>query len=235
MFKEKKTPDKEPVHDWLPVLVLKFFVFLVFTFVIAGAMVAMLLGELSSNLMWLIIAGMVALLLLLAIDRLTSLKVGPTGVEAELTQAQAKGLQTIGALDDREAVDEAQAKILEAKDSQQVQAAVAQAVELNVTRLVQRVEEAIRQKRRLFVNYRPDPEAPIQSYLVAPLDIKPGKSEVTRTTDYLWVYSYDHESILSLILGRVVGVELSEQSFDPTEIMADWKNKSPAWNVEREW
>ena len=235
MSKQETKSGKEPIEAWLPPLLLKFAVFLVFTCVIAGAMVGLLQGDVGTNRMWLIIAGMVALLLLLGIDRLVTLKVGPTGVEAELGQMQAQALQEIAPLDDREAVDEAQAEILQAKDAQQVQAAVAKAVELNVDRVIQRVEDAIRNKRRLFVNYRADPQAPIQAYLVAPLDIKPGKSDKTRTTDYLWVYSYDHESVLSLILGKVVGVEPSEQGFDPAEIMAEWKNRSPAWNVDRAW
>lgn len=235
MSNQESTQDKEPIEVWLPPLLLKFLVFLIFACVIAGSMVGVLRGDVGANRMWLIIGGMVALLLLLVVERLVTLRVGPEGVEAELAQAQAKALQEIAPLDAREAVDEAQAEILEAKDPQQVQAAVAKAVKLNVTRVLQRVEEAIRGKRRLFVNYRPDPQAPIQAYLVAPLDIKPGKSEKTRTTDYLWAYSYDHESVLSLILGKVVGVELSEQTFDPAEIMADWKNKSPKWHVDRDW
>jgi len=42
------------------------------------------------------------------------------------------------------------------------------------------------------------------------------------------------ESVVSLRLGRVMGVELSEDTFDPAELMADWKKK-PEWNVAREW
>jgi hypothetical protein len=50
----------------------------------------------------------------------------------------------------------------------------------------------------------------------------------------LWAYSYEHESIVSLRLDRVLGIEQSEETFDPTELMTGWR-KRPRWNVERNW
>jgi len=223
---------KEPLEVWLPPLLLKFFVFLVFTCVIAGAMVGLLQGDLGSNRMWLIIAGMIALLLLLAIDRLAKLKVGPTGMEAELTQAQAKALDEVAVMEDPEVAKAAKEKILQAKNPAEVEGAMAVAMSLNVTRVVDRAKQAIRDKRKLYVRYLPDPESPMQTYQVAPLDIKPGKTDKTKMHDYLWVYSYEHGHILSLRLERVLGVEVSEETFDPAEVTAQWKDE---WNVEREW
>nr|NIQ77069.1 WYL domain-containing protein [Anaerolineae bacterium] len=109
------------------------------------------------------------------------------------------------------------------------------AVELNVNRVMERVKQAIHERRKVYVRYRPDPQGPVETYQVAPLDVKPGKTPATRANDYLWVYSYEHESVISLRLGRVLGVELSEETFDPVELMADWKQKEPQWNVPREW
>jgi len=40
--------------------------------------------------------------------------------------------------------------------------------------------------------------------------------------------------ILSLRLGRSLGVELSEETFDPAELVAEWK-KPPEWHVTRGW
>jgi hypothetical protein len=84
------------------------------------------------------------------------------------------------------------------------------------------------------VRYRPEPDDPVQIYHVAILDMKPGKPATTRANDYLWVYSYEHESILSLRLDRVLGIEMSKEMFDPEDLMAGWK-KEPDWNVDREW
>jgi predicted DNA-binding transcriptional regulator YafY len=138
-------------------------------------------------------------------------------------------------LEDREVAETARAQILQAESPDQVQAAMAIAVELNVNRVMERVKQAIHERRKVYVRYRPDSQGPVETYQVAPLDVKPGKTPTTRANDYLWVYSYEHESVISLRLGRVMGVELSEEIFDPVELMADWKQKEPQWNVPREW
>jgi predicted DNA-binding transcriptional regulator YafY len=235
MSNERSDQEKQPPHVWLPGVVLKFLVFLAFAFVLFEATVGLGERDLSSNRVWVVIAGMMGLLLLLAVDRLTTLRVSPTGVEATLAQAQARALEEVGALEDQEVAETARAQILQAESPDQVQAAMAMAVELNVNRVMERVKQAISQRRKVYVRYRPDPQGPVETYLVAPLDVKPGKTPATRANDYLWVYSYEHESVISLRLGRVLGVELSEETFDPAELMADWKKKEPEWNVPRDW
>ncbi len=156
-------------------------------------------------------------------------------LEDALRKAKARALEAAAALEDRELVKPTRERIRQAGSADQVREAMAMAVELNVSRVVERLQEAIRQKRKCYVRYRPDPEGPIETYHTAPLDIKPGKTAATKINDYLWVHSYEHESTLSLRLGRVLGVELSEVTFDPQELMADWKDKDPTWNVPREW
>jgi len=235
MSNERSNPAKQPLHVWLTAAMLKFLVFLAFAFVLFAATVGLGERDLSSNRVWVIIAGMAGLLLLLAIDRLTALRVSPGGLEATLAQAQAQALEEVSELEDREVVETARAQILQAESPDQVQAAMAMAVELNVNQVMKRVKQAIHEKRKVYARYRPDPQGPVETYQVAPLDIKPGKTPATRANDYLWVYSYEHESVISLRLGRVLGVELSEETFDPVELMADWKQKEPQWNVPREW
>jgi len=234
MNNERSDQKEQPLRVWLPNVALKFLVFLTFAFVLFEATVGLGEQDLSGNRVWVIIAGMAGLLLLLGIDRLTALKVSPTGMEATLSEAQVEALEEVSALEDREVAEAARAQILQAESPAQVKAARAMAVELNVNRVVERVKAAIRQKRKLHVRYRPDSEAPVEAYLVAPLDVKPGKTPATRANDYLWVYSYEHGHVISLRLGRVLGVELSEETFDPAELTAGWK-KSPEWNVPREW
>ncbi len=229
-------PDQkeQPLYAWLPKVVLKFLVFLAFAFVLFKATAGLGEQDLSSGRVWVIIAGMAGLLLLLGIDRLTALRVSPTGVEATLSEAKAHALEEVGALEDQEVAEAARAQILQAESPAQVETARAIAVELNVNRVVERMKKGILGKRKCYVRYRPDPAGPVETYLVAPLDVKPGKTSATRANDYAWVYSYEHESVVSLRLGRVMGIELSEETFDPAELMADWKKK-PEWNVAREW
>lgn len=227
--------EKPPLYVWLPAVLLKFLVFLTFAFVLFEATVGLGEQDLSSFRTWVIVAGMMGLLLLLVVDRLTELKFSPAGVEATLTEAQAHALQEVGALDNPEIAKAAQAQILRAENPDQVQAAMAMAVELNVNRVVERVKEAIRERRKCYVRYRTDPEGPVDTYLIAPLDIKPGKTPATQTNDYLWAHSYRQGRVISLRLGQVLGVELSEETFDPAELMADWKNQEPEWNVARKW
>jgi hypothetical protein len=235
MSNERSDQEKQPLHIWLPTVVLKLLVFLAFSFVLFEATVGLGERDLSSNRVWVVIAGMMGLLLLLAVDRLTGLKVSPGGVEATLSQVKAQALGEISEIEDREAAEAARAQILQAESPDQVQAAMAMAVELNVNRVMERVKEAIHQKRKVYVRYRPDPQGPVEIYQVACLDVKPGKTPATRANDYLWVYSYEHESVISLRLGRVLGVELSEETFDPAELMADWRKREPEWNVPRDW
>jgi predicted DNA-binding transcriptional regulator YafY len=235
MSNERSDQREQPLHVWLPGVVLKFLVFLAIAFVLFEATVGLGEQDLSRSRVWVVIAGMAGLLLLLAVDRLTGLKVSPGGLEATLAQVKAQALGEVSDIEDREAAEAARAQILQAESPDQVKAAMAMAVELNVNRVMERVKEAISQKRKVYVRYRPDPQGPVETYQVACLDVKPGKTPATHANDYLWVYSYEHESVISLRLGRVLGVELSEETFDPAELMTDWKQKEPEWNVLRDW
>jgi predicted DNA-binding transcriptional regulator YafY len=227
--------DRQPLRVWLPKVVLTFLVFLTLFFVVYQTTVGLGGRDLGQRSMWVLIVAMGLLILLPVVDRIQTISISPTGFEATLSEAKARALEEVGALEDQEAAEAAREEILQAESAEGVQAAVAVAVELNVNRVIERVEEAIRQKRKCYVRYRTDPEGPIETYLVAPLDIKPGKTPATKANDYLWVHSYEHGGTISLRLGRVLGVELSEETFDPEELMAEWKNKAPGWNVAREW
>jgi predicted DNA-binding transcriptional regulator YafY len=235
MSNERSDLKEQTCSGWLPTVALKFLVFLTFAFVLFEATVGLGEQDLSSSRVWVIVAGMAGLLLLLAVDRLTGLKVSPSGVEATLAQVKAQALGEMNEIEDREAAEAARAQILQAKSPAQVKTAMAMAVELNVNRVMERVKQAISQKRKVYIRYRSDPQGPVETYQVACLDVKPGRTPTTRANDYLWVYSYEHESVISLRLGQVLGVELSEETFDPVGLMADWKQKDPEWNVPRDW
>lgn len=227
--------DRRPLYVWLPPLVLKFLVFVVFAFVLFEATVGLGDGDLPANRVWVIVVGLAGLLLLLAVDRLTELRISPGGLEAKLREKKAQALAEVDTLDSTEVAEVARRQILEAESAAQVEATKAMAVELNVQRAVERIERAIRERRTCYVRYVPTPEAAVETYHVAPLDIKPGKTANTRARDYLWAYSYEHNRTVSLRLDRVRGVELSDDRFDPQELMTDWETLKPEWNVAREW
>jgi predicted DNA-binding transcriptional regulator YafY len=226
---------KQPLRLWLPKVLLTFLVFAALFFVVyqtTGGMGERDLGQRST---WVLIVAMGLLILLPVVDRIQTISLSPTGFEARLSEAKARALEEVGALEDQAVAEVAREEILHAESAGQVQAALAVAVELNANRVIERVQQAIREKRKCYVHYRPDPAGPIEVYQVAPLDIKPGKTPATKSNDYLWVHSYEHQGTISLRLGRVLGVELSEETFDPQALMAEWQNREPGWNVPRDW
>jgi len=219
---------------WLPAI-LKLLVLIIFAFVLYEATVGLGSAELSSSRVQVIIAGMLGLLLLLAIDRLTELSMSGSGFTATLSEAKVRALQQVETLDNRQVAEVTRAKIMAASSPAEVQGALSLAQELNVTRIVDQITQAIAEKRRLHVYYRPTPTAPEEVHLVAPLDIKPGKTPDTATRDYLWAYDFTGDHVVSFRLDRVPRVELSEETFDPAAIMKDWKDRTPQWNVPRDW
>ena len=167
-------------------------------------------------------------------DRLETLRFSAGGVEATLAETQMHAIADLDTLEDQDAAKTAREQILKAETPDQVHAAMAVAVELNVSRVVERVQDAIREKRKCYVRYKRDPDAPVDKYLVAPLDIKPGETPATQDKDYLWVHSYETNGTRRLRLDRVMKIDATEETFDPAELMKGWK-KEPEWNVAREW
>jgi|GEM_PF-1993730 len=226
---------EEPRHIWMFSASLKFLVFVVFAFVIFEALRQ---GErtLETTRLWAVIAGMVGLVLLLTIDRLRELRVSPTGgFEATLTEAKASALEEIEGLDHPVAKETAATQILQAKSTEQVEAVRAMAIKLNIGQVMERVKEAIRLKRKIFIRYRPETQEGERTYSASPLDIKPGTSQATKAHDYLWLHLDERDDPISLRMDRVLGVELSEETFDPADIMKSSKDKLPEWNVPRDW
>jgi len=234
MSDKRSDQTREPLHEWL-LTVLKLLVFLAFAFVLYEATIGLGERDLTANRTWVIVAAMAGLLLLLAVDRLTGLKVTSTGVEATLAETKVNAMADLAAMEDQNAAEATRPQILQAENSDQIQAAMAVAVELNVSRVVERVKDAIREKRKCYVRYKRDPEKPVEKYLVAPLDIKPGETPATQTSDYLWVHSYETKGTRRLRLDRVMRVNVTEETFDPAKVMAGWKDKETQWNLPREW
>ena len=231
----RTTADRQPIYTWLPPIILKFLVLAAFVFVLYEALIGLGSQELDIARTWVIIAGLAGLLLLLGIDRLTGLKVSPQGLEATLAEAKAQALKQVEELEDDEVAEAAKSQIRQAGSAEEVEGALGLVMELNVNRVVRRVREAIQQKRKLYVRYQSGPDEDPRTFLVAPLDIKPGATPATQARDYLWVYHYEAGRVMSLLLKRVLSAEISEETFDPAQIMAKWGEQEEEWNVPRDW
>ena len=226
---------RQPIHVWLPKVVLTFLVLLVLSFVVYQTIVGMEGRDLGQRSMWALIVAMVLLVLLPVVERIQEISISPSGFKATLSEAKARALEEVNALEDPEVAVVARRQILEAESPDQIEAAKAMAIDLNVERILMQIKTAIRERRKCYVRYKPDPEAAMKTYHVAPLDVKAGATEATKARDYLWAHSYEHESTVSLRLDRVHGFEMSKETFDPQEIMANWDDQEQAWNVYREW
>jgi len=100
-------------------------------------------GDLSAGRARVTVAGMMGLLLLLGVDRMIALRFTASGVEATLARSQSEALDEVGALEDQEVAEAARVQILEARGPDQVEGALALAIELNVHRVLTRVKAAI--------------------------------------------------------------------------------------------
>lgn len=99
---------------------------------------------------------------------------------------------------------------------------------------IKRVHEAIKAKKKLVVLYN-GPNG-VRRYVFAPLDVTDGKTENTKDNKYLWVYSDNAKSILSMRMDRVLWTKASEESFDPIMVTkAALRDKEPDWALPREW
>ncbi|MGD1995679.1 MAG: hypothetical protein PVH62_02790, partial [Anaerolineae bacterium] len=168
MANERSDQRDQPLRVWLPKIALTFLVFLVLVFVVYETTVGLGERDLGTNSRWVLIVALALLVLLPVVDRIEEIRISLTGFEARLSQSKAEALATVDQIENREAAEAARGQILQADSPAQVRAAMAMAVELNVSQVVETVRQAIHQKRKLYVRYKSDPEAPMEAYLVAP-------------------------------------------------------------------
>jgi hypothetical protein len=97
-----------------------------------------------------------------------------------------------------------------------------------------RAHDAIKKKKNLIVLYRGP--GGVRRYILAPLDITPGKTEGTKKNQYLWLYSNRHSAVISMRMDKVLWTKVSDESFDPSEVTQTiLKDKKPTWTLLREW
>jgi hypothetical protein len=73
-------------------------------------------------------------------------------------------------------------------------------------------------------------------YVLAPLDVSPGKSEETKDNKYLWAYSEKNQTVISMRMDKVAWSKPNNEPFDSAEILAAvLKGKEHTWTLPREW
>jgi hypothetical protein len=74
---------------------------------------------------------------------------------------------------------------------------------------------------------------------IAPVDVRPGDTERTSTTLYLWAWCFAEEEAEMHLLDRVLKVQILDDSFDPSRLASDWPVKRwpvpDEWTVPRDW
>ncbi len=99
---------------------------------------------------------------------------------------------------------------------------------------VKQFHQAIQQKHKVSVRYR-SPKG-MRKYTLVPLDVKAGQSDQARKNKYMWGYSENARTPISLRLDRVLAVkQLDEASFDPADLAKVWAGKKVDWTLPREW
>jgi hypothetical protein len=99
---------------------------------------------------------------------------------------------------------------------------------------IKRVHEAIKAKKKLIVLY--NGPSGVRRYIFAPLDVTDGKTENTKDNKYMWVYSDNAKSILSMRMDRVLWTKASKESFDHAVVTkAALRDKEPDWALPRDW
>ena len=94
--------------------------------------------------------------------------------------------------------------------------------------------QAIQEKRRVTIQYQGPGKTVTWAELI-PLDIKGGLATDSRHQRKYWVFSEKRRLPLPLDLGRVVSVEISANSFDPTELETKWGRKNRGYTLPRPW
>jgi hypothetical protein len=94
--------------------------------------------------------------------------------------------------------------------------------------------QAIQEQRRVTIQYQGPGKTVTWADLI-PLDIKGGLAAGSKYRRKYWVFSEKRRLPLPLDLGRVVSVEISANSFEPTELETKWGRKNRGYTLPRPW
>jgi predicted DNA-binding transcriptional regulator YafY len=83
------------------------------------------------------------------------------------------------------------------------------------------------------LGYSPIDGGPITLHRVAPIDIRPGDSESTRSVSYLWAYCFDRHRVEKHRLPGIRTVTVTEERFDTTAVMNTFREQG--WQVPGDW
>lgn len=100
------------------------------------------------------------------------------------------------------------------------------------------LERAIRERRKVQLAYRRR-NGSTSLHIVAPVDIRFGETEGTKSAEYLWAHCYaEGESEMHRCDG-IISVRVMDECFDAAELLREWPQRRwplpEQWSVSRSW
>jgi predicted DNA-binding transcriptional regulator YafY len=98
---------------------------------------------------------------------------------------------------------------------------------------------AIAERRRVRLVYQRQADEVTTIHEVAPMDLRPGDTQRTAHTVYLWAWCFAEDRLELHLMSRVKRADLLDGFFDPAPLLARWPEdiwpRFPTWNVPRDW
>ncbi len=212
MPKEKPGPDR-PLN-WMTKALL-FLIYLPFAYAFIHIIVTASDGDFTASqvvVLGLLIFGMIVLLVS---ERLVELRFSRDGVIASMAPLKADVLANIPYLtEDPDIAETVSKEVVQAQNVREVKSAVEKARGLNITKNLKIAEQAIQEKKKVFIRYRPVDDSEIKNYLEIPVDLKPGDTVKSAPYDYFVTYSEEDGHPKTFRVDRIISLAISDQSFD---------------------
>ena len=100
------------------------------------------------------------------------------------------------------------------------------------------LERAIRDQIRVQIAYR-RADGTVSLHVVAPVDIRFGETDRTRTTEYVWAFCYAEGLAEMHLCDRVLSARVLTDTFDGEALLGNWPHRKwplpKSWTVPRQW
>lgn len=160
----KKTSVTARSTNWTT-KALQFMIYLPFAFPFIHIIVTAAGGDFTTN--QVIVLGLLIFgtIVLVVSERLVELRFSREGVTASINPLKAEVLGNIPYLtEDPDIAETVSKEVVQAQSAKDVKSAVEKARNLNITKNLQIAEEAIRERKKVFIRYRPVDDTEIPNY-----------------------------------------------------------------------
>lgn len=105
---------------------------------------------------------------------------------------------------------------------------------MNLKQYIVTIAEAIQSTRKILLTFKTKDNR-ILTRTCAPLDIAPSKrAKIKFYKFHLWDYDSTNPHVLSIMPDQIIEMKLTEDTFNPEEIVT-WDIMKSPWNVKRNW